>query len=154
MKFSILSIGKGKNTLEQGIALKYFSRIPSGSVELVELESLATLELDAQMFEKNINERDLVIVLDETGDQVSTLELFRYIEYHEVNTFKKRCVFIIGGSDGIHESVKKKSDKIIAMGRMTWPHMLVRAMLSEQIYRMLQIKAGHPYHRGDAGRPN
>ncbi len=55
---------------------------------------------------------------------------------------------IIGGANGLSEEVKEKSQKSISFGRMTWPHLFVRVMLIEQLYRAQQILKGHPYHRG------
>ncbi|MFD1625911.1 23S rRNA (pseudouridine(1915)-N(3))-methyltransferase RlmH [Azospirillum griseum] len=55
--------------------------------------------------------------------------------------------FLIGGADGHGDAVRARADFLMAFGPMTWPHMLVRGMLAEQIYRAQQILAGHPYHR-------
>ena len=54
---------------------------------------------------------------------------------------------IIGGADGLTDEVRKKADLLLAFGRATWPHMLARAMLAEQLYRASSILEGHPYHR-------
>jgi 23S rRNA (pseudouridine1915-N3)-methyltransferase len=59
--------------------------------------------------------------------------------------------FLIGGAEGLDRPVLARADFILSLGRMTWPHLLVRGMLAEQIYRARSIVAGHPYHR--AGRP-
>lgn len=56
-------------------------------------------------------------------------------------------VFLLGGADGHAQSVRDRADLLLSFGVMTWPHMLARAMLAEQIYRAQQILAGHPYHR-------
>jgi 23S rRNA (pseudouridine1915-N3)-methyltransferase len=56
--------------------------------------------------------------------------------------------FVIGGADGLDKSVIAKADLVLSLGAMTWPHLLVRAMLAEQIYRAATILQGHPYHRG------
>jgi 23S rRNA (pseudouridine1915-N3)-methyltransferase len=56
-------------------------------------------------------------------------------------------VFLVGGADGLAESVRERADLLLSLGTMTWPHMLVRVMLIEQLYRAQQILAGHPYHR-------
>lgn len=56
-------------------------------------------------------------------------------------------VFLIGGADGHAPAVRDRADLLLSFGAMTWPHMLARAMLAEQIYRAQQILAGHPYHR-------
>jgi 23S rRNA (pseudouridine1915-N3)-methyltransferase len=55
--------------------------------------------------------------------------------------------WVIGGADGLTDSIRQQSDWVIALGRLTWPHMLVRGLIAEQIYRCQQILAGHPYHR-------
>jgi 23S rRNA (pseudouridine1915-N3)-methyltransferase len=56
--------------------------------------------------------------------------------------------FVIGGADGLDARVTDRADHLLSLGRMTWPHMLVRVLLAEQIYRARAIAAGHPYHRG------
>ncbi len=55
--------------------------------------------------------------------------------------------FLIGGADGLDATVLERADLVLSLGAMTWPHLMVRAMLAEQIYRAQQILAGHPYHR-------
>ena len=57
--------------------------------------------------------------------------------------------FAIGGADGHATDIRQKAQRIISFGRATWPHMLCRAMLAEQLYRTSMILAGHPYHRGN-----
>lgn len=59
--------------------------------------------------------------------------------------------FIIGGAEGLDASAVARADALLSLGPMTWPHMLVRVMLAEQLYRAQAIRTGHPYHR--AGRP-
>lgn len=59
--------------------------------------------------------------------------------------------FLIGGAEGLDAAVLARADAVLSLGAMTWPHMLARAMLAEQLYRARAIAAGHPYHR--AGRP-
>jgi 23S rRNA (pseudouridine1915-N3)-methyltransferase len=59
--------------------------------------------------------------------------------------------FIIGGPDGLAPDLLKSAQERLAFGTQTWPHLLVRAMLAEQIYRSFSILAGHPYHRGRPG---
>jgi len=63
----------------------------------------------------------------------------------------RKLVFIIGGAEGLDARVMQRADHVLSLGALTWPHMLVRVMLAEQIYRAQAILAGHPYHR--AGRP-
>ena len=56
--------------------------------------------------------------------------------------------FLIGGADGFDPAVTERADRLLSLGPMTWPHMLVRAMLAEQLFRAQSILTGHPYHRG------
>jgi len=62
-----------------------------------------------------------------------------------------RVHFIIGGADGLAPAVLAHANILISLGAMTWPHMLVRGMLAEQVFRARAIAAGHPYHRGGEG---
>ena len=60
---------------------------------------------------------------------------------------RQEIAFVIGGADGIDQTLRTKADAAISFGAMVWPHMLVRAMLAEQLYRAASILAGAPYHR-------
>jgi 23S rRNA (pseudouridine1915-N3)-methyltransferase len=55
--------------------------------------------------------------------------------------------FIIGGAAGLSNDVRQKGDLVLSFGKLTWPHMMIRAMLAEQIYRVYSIISGHPYHK-------
>jgi 23S rRNA (pseudouridine1915-N3)-methyltransferase len=63
----------------------------------------------------------------------------------------RKPAFVIGGAEGLGARVLERADHVLSLGPLTWPHMLVRVMLAEQLYRAQAIAAGHPYHR--AGRP-
>jgi 23S rRNA (pseudouridine1915-N3)-methyltransferase len=67
-------------------------------------------------------------------------------------TLSRPIRFLIGGAEGLERAVLSRADFVLSLGRMTWPHLLARAMLAEQIYRARSIAAGHPYHR--SGRPD
>lgn len=87
-----------------------------------------------------------VVVLDETGK----LSTSAGIAKHMADLQDSGCrdvVFLIGGADGHGDAVRARADRVIAFGRNTWPHMLMRTLLVEQIYRAQQIIARHPYHR-------
>jgi 23S rRNA (pseudouridine1915-N3)-methyltransferase len=64
---------------------------------------------------------------------------------------EKSLCFLIGGAEGLDAAVLARADAVLSLGTLTWPHLLARAMLAEQLYRAQAIRAGHPYHR--AGRP-
>ncbi len=59
----------------------------------------------------------------------------------------RECRFLIGAADGHEPEQREQADLLIAFGKATWPHLMVRAMLAEQLYRATTILAGHPYHR-------
>lgn len=87
-----------------------------------------------------------IIALDETGDQIGSAVFARTLEqWRDAGARETR--FLIGAADGLTFEEKSGADQLIAFGRATWPHMLVRAMLVEQLYRATSIIAGHPYHR-------
>jgi 23S rRNA (pseudouridine1915-N3)-methyltransferase len=91
----------------------------------------------------------LAVALDLGGEAADTAafaaQLGRWLE-----TGRPVC-FLIGGAEGLDRAVLDRADAVLSLGRMTWPHMLARVMLAEQIFRARAIAAGHPYHR--AGRP-
>ena len=86
------------------------------------------------------------VALDERGTQWSSRALAERIAAWR-DQGESQLVFAIGGADGLHRAVLDRADVILALGSMTWPHLLVRGMLLEQLYRAQQILAGHPYHR-------
>ena len=87
-----------------------------------------------------------VIALDETGDQITSAELAQLLSNWRDDGVRE-ARFLIGAADGLTDEERSVADKLICFGRVTWPHLMVRAMLAEQLYRATSIVAGHPYHR-------
>ena len=87
-----------------------------------------------------------VIALDETGDQITSAELAALLSSWRDNGVRE-ARFLIGAADGLTVEERSAADKLICFGRVTWPHLMARAMLAEQLYRATSIIAGHPYHR-------
>ncbi len=87
-----------------------------------------------------------IVALDEGGEQISSLELAKLLD-HWRDQGVKEARFLIGAADGLKQSERVSADWSISFGSVTWPHLLVRAMLTEQLYRATTIIAGHPYHR-------
>ena len=86
------------------------------------------------------------VVLDEGGTDLSSAALAAVLlGWQDKGTRETR--FLIGAADGHDASTRGAADLLLGFGRATWPHMLVRAMLAEQLYRAATINAGHPYHR-------
>jgi 23S rRNA (pseudouridine1915-N3)-methyltransferase len=90
-----------------------------------------------------------VVALDSGGSTPDSEELARLLE-RWLGSGQTIC-FLIGGAEGLDATVLKRAGYVLSLGRLTWPHFLVRSMLAEQIYRARSIATGHPYHR--AGRP-
>lgn len=86
------------------------------------------------------------ILLDEHGEQMSSVQLADLLGRWR-DEGRRECRFEIGAADGFSPEERQSADKLIAFGRMTWPHMMARAMLAEQLWRATSILANHPYHR-------
>ena len=88
----------------------------------------------------------VIIVLDEKGKSLPSTELARKLEVWR-DDGKREARFLIGAADGHDEEQRAKADLLLSFGPATWPHLLVRAMLAEQLFRATSILANHPYHR-------
>jgi 23S rRNA (pseudouridine1915-N3)-methyltransferase len=88
----------------------------------------------------------VTIVLDERGQALSSVGLARKLETWR-DDGKREARFLIGAADGHGEAQRSDADLLLSFGPATWPHLLVRAMLAEQLFRALSILANHPYHR-------
>ena len=87
-----------------------------------------------------------IIILDENGEMLSSSELASWID-SKIQNGSKDIYIVIGGANGLDLNIFPKSHLILALGRLTWPHLMVRGMILEQIYRAQQILSGHPYHK-------
>ncbi|WP_085219584.1 23S rRNA (pseudouridine(1915)-N(3))-methyltransferase RlmH [Allosphingosinicella indica] len=88
----------------------------------------------------------VTVLLDEKGEQLSSMELAAKLEQWR-DGGRREARFLIGAADGFKELDRASADLLIAFGRATWPHLMARAMLAEQLYRATSILANHPYHR-------
>ncbi len=87
-----------------------------------------------------------VLALDETGEELDSVSFSGRLERWRDGGIRE-LTFVIGGADGLDETIRKDATIVLAFGRQTWPHFLIRAMLAEQLYRAYTISTGHPYHR-------
>ena len=86
------------------------------------------------------------IIFDEKGDQLSSAQIAELLgRWRDDGVSETR--FCLGAADGFDDADRATADRLIAFGKATWPHMLARAMLAEQLYRATSILANHPYHR-------
>jgi 23S rRNA (pseudouridine1915-N3)-methyltransferase len=88
----------------------------------------------------------ITIALDECGEALSSMALARRLEGWR-DGGKREVRFLIGAADGLTEAERASADLLLSFGAATWPHLLARAMLAEQLFRATSILANHPYHR-------
>lgn len=88
----------------------------------------------------------VTVVLDERGKTLSSAEFARTLEGWR-DTGRREARFLIGAADGHEPSLRQRADLLLSFGPATWPHMLARAMLAEQLFRATSILSNHPYHR-------
>src|SRR5687768_16335045 len=88
----------------------------------------------------------VTIVLDEKGEMLASMELAGRLETWR-DGGRREARFLIGGADGFSDADRAGADLLLAFGRATWPHLLARAMIAEQLFRATSILANHPYHR-------
>lgn len=152
MRVEIIAVGRARAGPEHALYESYARRI-RWDLRLREVEEKRRLpadqlkEREGELILSAIPRDSAVLALDEGGRSFSSVEFARLIA--DFRDEGRPCtVFVIGGAEGLSVPVRDRADLLIAFGRQTWPHMMVRAMLAEQIYRAQQILAGHPYHRG------
>ena len=86
------------------------------------------------------------VILDEKGDMLGSVEFTRRLERWRDDGVRE-ARFMIGAADGFGDADRAGADLLLSFGRATWPHLLARAMLAEQLFRATAILANHPYHR-------
>jgi len=151
MHIVLCAVGRIKSGPEKALFDHYLKRIPwtFDVVEVTEHRKLPTLELrqaEAELLLSKVPDGANLIVLDECGKALGSRELAQNLgEWRDAG--RRQTAFIIGGADGVDEALRDRADLVLSFGKLTWPHMLVRALLAEQIYRAYAILTGHPYHR-------
>ena len=138
MKLHIIARGKIGHSPESELVGRYANRI-SWPFQLTELPEAGGKVPAPQT-------PVATILLDEKGKSLSSEELAARLEKWRDNGMRE-ARFVIGAADGHSAEERAEADLLLAFGPATWPHLLARAMLAEQLYRATTILAGHPYHR-------
>ena len=148
----ILCVGKikekfFKDSIEEYLKiLNKYTKIEIIEVNDVDLNNKElTLEKEKNNMIKYINDKDYIITLEIEGKQISSVEFSNLIDKTLINN--SNITFIIGGSYGIHEDIKNKSNFKLSFSKMTFPHQLFRIILLEQIYRGFKIIKNESYHK-------
>ena len=145
MKITILSIGKfSNNNPNKQLFYSYQKRL-NWKIDLKELEPKNN-QTEGKLILSKIPNSNIIIALDEKGKATSSTEFSTIIKNY-ANQGNSNLTFIIGGADGLDPEIKKKSHLTLSLSNLTFPHMMVRTILIEQIYRAQTIINNHPYHR-------
>lgn len=154
MKLNIISVGHKMPDWVESACAEYIKRMPrEASIEIIEIkpekraagnstENIQSLE--AKRILESVGKTYLV-ALDERGQEVTTLQL----AYRMKNwlTLGRDITLVVGGADGLHDTVKQRADWMWSLSKLTLPHGMVRVLLSEQLYRAHSVINNHPYHR-------
>ncbi len=150
MDILIISLGKFKSSLPFKDIFNFYKNRISLNLNLVELKTFnfekeKKLNLEKTEINKYLKKGDCIVTLDKGGRNLSSIEFSKFIGLKMKNRVKRIC-FLIGSEIGIDDSFKKV-ENVLSLGRQTWPHLIVRIMLVEQIYRSLEIMKGTSYHK-------
>ncbi len=159
VRIKIICVGKIKEKYIQAGIAEYVKRLGSyGSVEIVEVkdepfkeplslkEQDQVMEKEAQRIAKEIPSRAHVIVLDRKGRSTSSLQWANYLQ-QRMTSGDSQFIYVIGGSLGLHQSVKQEAHWLLSFSELTFPHQLMRLILLEQLYRTATILNGEKYHK-------
>jgi len=159
MRLMVAAVGRMKDGPERELAARYARRAEEAGrriglrdVSMTELRESRAQDAptrraeEASALMRLAPERAVVVALDERGDNLGSAALAARLGRWR-DDGRPAAMFVIGGDDGLDESLRQQATLRLAFGAATWPHQLVRIMLWEQIYRCVCILAGHPYHR-------
>lgn len=138
MRLHIVARGKIGRSAEAELVERYLKRINWGAsvTELPDVGGKAPA----------LAPGTVVVALDELGVELGSVAFAEKLSVWR-DAGMRECRFLIGAADGLTAAERASADLLLSFGRATWPHMMVRAMLAEQLYRATSIIAGHPYHR-------
>ena len=152
MKLSILTVGKSHDSyIKEGVE-QFTKRI--GHYYPIEWQLITSSKLtdpiqikkaEAASILKSINPTDVLVLLDEKGKMLSSPGLANLIQ-QKANQSAQKIIFLIGGAYGVDEEIKQRANFIWSISELVFPHMLVRLILAEQVYRACSILANEKYH--------
>lgn len=150
LKIDIIAVGRLRKGPCFELCQDYMTRV-KWSLSVFEVESKkvdpgAVQREEASKIQEHIRDDGFVIVLDKKGNGLRSLDFAETLRNLQ-DSGESHIQFIIGGADGLTDEVKDRANLLLSFGQPTWPHMLARVMVLEQIYRAQQILIGHPYHR-------
>ena len=145
MKITLGVIGKCKPSSPEAEIIKRYQERLKWELKIKEKDN-SSQEEEAKFLASAIPTGSKVIVLDERGKNMTSPELAKIVENWMQQGCSEIC-FLIGGAEGHLEETRQKADLVLSFGKLTLPHILMRAVLAEQIYRLETIINHHPYHK-------
>ncbi len=155
MRITILAVGRQRAGSGAELVADYLTRFDRtgralglGPVRVIEIDDRrgGGPETEGALILRSLPDGARLIALDERG-RTSVSPAFASRLRREADDGLRDLAFAIGGADGLSDAVRDRADDLLSLGAMVWPHMLVRVMLAEQLYRAASILAGAPYHR-------
>ena len=153
MRLTLAAVGRLRQGPEASLVADYLDRfartgrgigLPAVGVAEIEAKS-GGMAAEGELLARALPPGALVATLDERGVMLTSPDFAaRLADWRDAG---RDAAFVIGGADGIAADLRARADLSISLGRMVWPHLLVRVMLAEQLYRAATILAGGPYHR-------
>lgn len=146
----IISVGKDHDPIYKDALdhfekrLKMYTKLSWSIIKPSGLEESDARKDESARIMKQIKPQDFVLLLDENGNNMKSIEIANLIEKCNVNS--RAISVIIGGAYGVDESIKNRADCVLAFGKSAFPHQLMRVMVVEQMYRAYSILAGSLYH--------
>lgn len=155
MKLRLCAVGRLRAGPERDLVDDYLERLERtgrplglGPVTEHEIEDKrgGGMAAEGLLLARTIPEGAALCVLDERGKTLSSPDFAEVLAgWRDLG--RQEAAFVIGGADGVDPALRGRADLVLSFGRMVWPHMLVRVMLAEQLYRAATILSGSPYHR-------
>ena len=155
MRVHICAVGRLRTGPERALIDDYLTRFDRtgrglglGPLTIHEVEDRkgGGMSAEADLLERAIPKGAVICTMDERGKLISSPDFAgKLADWRDAG--RGDLAFVIGGADGIDPGLRAKADFSLSFGKMVWPHMLARVMLTEQLYRAASILAGSPYHR-------
>lgn len=159
MKIALVWIGKTVAPYLVEAVNDYVKRVrfytPFEVVEVPGLKNTKALSVEQQrdkegeLLLKTIEPTDVVVLLDDKGRQMTSVEFAAWVEKHK-QASARRLVFVVGGAYGFSRAVYDRANALLSLSKMTYSHQMVRLVFVEQLYRAHTITAGEPYHHEDS----
>lgn len=155
MRVHIVAVGRLRRGPERDLIDDYVTRFDRtgralglGPLSITEVEDKkgGGMSAEAELLSRAVPDGAVLVAMDERGREQTSPQFAEQLAGWR-DQGRGDVAFVIGGADGIDPALRARADAAMSFGKMVWPHMLARAMLSEQLYRAASILAGSPYHR-------